>query len=283
MIKKTYTARTAIMITVKVNEYTSATVTFLPNADGSSTFVTTSSALQEALESHSSYGSRYTLTETSDTGVAITEPKVTYNVRHEREMEIEVQDIEAKIPEEASAQNQLADKDYVNEGISTSSADFKGTFTSQQDMDAVTGNKNDYAYLVSQDATGNVRYNRYKWVEGTGWVYEYTIKQDDFSASEWAAIQSGITAALVEKLSALPNKAAIDAESVFQKNLAAIMALAADPNAATITKTTNPEWKLVYTDSDDKVLFEKKQDDNWYFYEDLDVILDAVIDGYTTV
>ena len=74
-------------------------------------------------------------------------------------------------------------------------------------MEAVTGNRNDYCYLVTTDQAGNYRYNRHKWVVGTGWVYEYTIKQDDFTAAEWAAIQSGITAALVAKLSALPTNA----------------------------------------------------------------------------
>lgn len=94
-------------------------------------------------------------------------------------------------------------KDWIIDKLNTYTADFKGTFTSQADMEAVTGNKNDYCRLITYDQTGNEQYDLYKWVVGTGWVYEYTLKQDDFTEAEWAAIQSGITAALVAKLNRL--------------------------------------------------------------------------------
>lgn len=74
----------------------------------------------------------------------------------------------------------------------------------------------------------------------------------------------------------------VEAESGFQKNLAAIMSLAVDPNAGVTTVTTNPEWKLVYTDAQDRILLGKRQDNTWYFATDLDTILDTIIDGYTT-
>ena len=116
-----------------------------------------------------------------------------------------IQAITDVIPAEASSSNKLADKHYVNEGISTATADFKGTFTAAADMEAVTANRNDFAYLITQDAIGNTQYDRYKWVVGTGWMYEYTHKQDDFTLEEWAAIRSGITTAHVSKLDDLPN------------------------------------------------------------------------------
>ena len=223
----------------------------------------------------------------------------------------QLEEIQEVIPEEATPENQLADKNFVNNSISTDSADFKGTFTSQQDMEAVTGNKNDYCYLITQDAEGNALYNRYKWVVDTGWVYEYTIKQDDFTAAEWAAIQSGITQALVEKLNDLPtnaeltellgNKAnigtaqdgktantifgskafatdAVDTEAIRANNIAAILALT--PGTATTTLTTSPEWKLVLVDHDDKILLGKRQDNTWYTPMDLDDLLDFVIADY---
>lgn len=64
--------------------------------------------------------------------------------------------------------------------------------------------------------------------------------------------------------------------------LSAIMGLAADPNAGVTTVTTNPEWELVYTDADDRILLGKRQDGSWYKAADLDDILSAIIDGYGT-
>ena len=120
--------------------------------------------------------------------------------------------IEAKIPAAATSQNQLADKAFVNISIATATADFKGTFTTRAGMDAVTGNKNDYAYLVTTDAAGNTLYNRYKWVEAADetaahWAFEYALNNSSFTAAEWAAIQSGITNTRVAKLDALPTNA----------------------------------------------------------------------------
>ena len=75
---------------------------------------------------------------------------------------------------------------------------------------------------------------------------------------------------------------AVAAEALRTNNYAAIVALASDPNAAVTTVTTNPEWKLVYTDAEDRILLGKRQDNTWYFAADLDDILDAIIDGYGT-
>ena len=75
---------------------------------------------------------------------------------------------------------------------------------------------------------------------------------------------------------------AVAAEALRTNNYAAIVALAADPNAGVTTVTTNPEWKLVYTDADDRILLGKRQDNTWYFATDLDDILDVIIDGYGT-
>ena len=112
--------------------------------------------------------------------------------------------IEALIPEAASAQNQLADKDFVNSSIQTATADFKGTFNSLAELQQVSANANDYGYVVSKDAEGNTVYSRYKYVEGTGWVFEYNLNNSSFTAAQWAAIQSGITAMKVAKLDNLP-------------------------------------------------------------------------------
>ena len=104
------------------------------------------------------------------------------------------------IPEAASAQNKLADKNFVNSSIQTATADFKGTFNSLAELQQVPANANDYGYVVSKDAEGNPVYSRYKYVEGTGWVFEYNLNNSSFTAAQWAAIQSGITAMKVAKL-----------------------------------------------------------------------------------
>ena len=112
--------------------------------------------------------------------------------------------IEALIPEAASAQNKLADKNFVNSSIQTATAEFKGTFNSLAELQQVPANANDYGYVVSKDAEGNTVYSRYKYVEGTGWVFEYNLNNSSFTAAQWAAIQSGITAMKVAKLDNLP-------------------------------------------------------------------------------
>ena len=116
----------------------------------------------------------------------------------------DIDTINGKIPAAASPQNQLADKQFVNSSIQTATAEFKGTFNSKGELDQVTANANDYAYVVSKDTEGNTVYSRYKWVDGTGWMFEYNLNNSSFTASQWAAIQSGITAMLVAKLANLP-------------------------------------------------------------------------------
>lgn len=109
--------------------------------------------------------------------------------------------IENKIPATASAQNQLADKDFVNSTVGTNTAIFRGTFNSLAELEAYTGEKtnNDYAFVVAIDAAGNTVYNRYKY-NGSTWVYEYPLNNSSFTAEQWASIQSGITSTLVQSL-----------------------------------------------------------------------------------
>ena len=118
--------------------------------------------------------------------------------------------INGKIPAQATTSNQLADKNFVNSSISTATADFKGTYNSLEDLEQVTANANDYAFVIATDAEGNTVYKRYKWVDGTGWTWEYDLNNSSFTAAQWAAIQSGITAALVTKLTDLPTNAELN-------------------------------------------------------------------------
>ena len=128
----------------------------------------------------------------------------------EQTLQTAIDIINGKIPAQATAQNQLADKNFVNSSISTATADFKGTFNSLQELEQVTANANDYAFVIATDAEGNTVYKRYKWVDGSGWTWEYDLNNSSFTAAQWAAIQSGITAALVTKLSDLPTNAELN-------------------------------------------------------------------------
>lgn len=130
----------------------------------------------------------------------------------ERVLGTSIENIGALIPSAASAQNQLADKDFVNHSIATNTANFIGTFASVAELEAYSGPKtnNDYAFVIEQDAAGNEYYDRYKF-NGSAWLFEYKIESTAFTAAQWAAIQSGITSVLVTKLSDLPTAAALQA------------------------------------------------------------------------
>lgn len=108
-----------------------------------------------------------------------------------------VNTIQALIPATASATNQLADKDFVNSSIATATAEFRGSFTSLDELKATSGNLNDYAFYLHTDNIGNKVVDRYKWTTA-GWIYEYTLNNSSFTAEQWAALNSAITATLVQ-------------------------------------------------------------------------------------
>lgn len=117
-------------------------------------------------------------------------------------------DIRDLIPSAASASNQLADKAFVNSSIATATAEFRGTYNSLAELQAVSADENDYGYVRTTDAAGNTVYKRYKY-SGGSWTFEYDLNNSSFTAAQWAAINSAITAELVEKLRALPTNAAL--------------------------------------------------------------------------
>ena len=121
--------------------------------------------------------------------------------------------IEGKIPPAASTTNQLADKQFVNDSISTSTARFMKTVTASADTEAaaqtalrtITGmDANDYAFVQCTDSAGNTKYKRYKYND-SAWVYEYTLNNSSFTAAQWSTINSGITSAMLPTGSAAPS------------------------------------------------------------------------------
>jgi len=111
-----------------------------------------------------------------------------------------ISNIEAKIPVQATSSNQLADKEFVNSSIATNTGNFIGTFNSIAERDAYQGTltNNDYCFVIETDQVGNTVYNRYKWSTATtpaAWQFEYALNNSSFTADQWAAINSNITAA----------------------------------------------------------------------------------------
>lgn len=127
------------------------------------------------------------------------------------------------IPSAASALNKLADMQFVNSSIATNTATFRGTYNSVVDLhlavDAThaqieaaldgliaVADNNDYCYVqipVSSTSFDIEKTERYKF-NGTNWRFEYQLNNSGFTANQWAAINSGITTALVTKLGDLP-------------------------------------------------------------------------------
>ena len=90
--------------------------------------------------------------------------------------------------------------EFVNSSIATNTANFMGTFTLESEFPAEATN-NDYLFLDTVDEEGNKIFKRYKYVESSAaWKYEYTLNNSSFTAAQWAAIQSGITAEIVNDI-----------------------------------------------------------------------------------
>ena len=69
-------------------------------------------------------------------------------------------------------------------------------------------------------------------------------------------------------------------DTMFSNMYRLSIALSLAHQSGTLTETTNPEWKWVILDSQDKVLAGIKQDDTWYMGASIDEIVDCVLDTY---
>ena len=108
---------------------------------------------------------------------------------------------------------------FVNSSIATNTANYISNngnpFTSVEQLNAYIGTvtNNDYAFVNGIDSDGNTYYDRYKaTVNGSSvtWSLEYRLNNSSFTAAQWAAINSGITAVLVAKIHEHENKAVLD-------------------------------------------------------------------------
>ena len=122
-----------------------------------------------------------------------------------------------KIPEQASVDNQLADKAFVNSSIATNTANFKGTFNSVGELPTSDVTNNDYAFVIGQDSEGNTTYNRYKFTTDDGWVFEFVLNNSSFTANQWATINSGLTETSLDDYA---KKDEIDNTAIYSKSSA---------------------------------------------------------------
>jgi hypothetical protein len=106
---------------------------------------------------------------------------------------VELSKINKKMPIQATETNKLADKDFVNSSIATATAEFIGTYNSLTEIKNVSYDNNDYCFIVGKDSDGNTKYSRYKW-NGTEWIFEYDLNNSSFTAEQWKAINSNVTA-----------------------------------------------------------------------------------------
>lgn len=140
----------------------------------------------------------------------------------------DVETIKNIIPNTASETNELADKNFVNSTVGTNTANYiyktesggeKVPFSSVAELEAYAGTvtNNDYAFVTGMDENGNAYYDRYKANVNDGvvtWAKEYRLNNSSFTAEQWAAINSGITAEKLESLVALGTPdAALDTSS----------------------------------------------------------------------
>ena len=117
--------------------------------------------------------------------------------------------ISALIPQAATADNQLADKEFVNSSIATATATFRGTFATLEALKATPADRNDYAFWAHKDEAGNTCYDKYTY-DGSVWKFEYRLNNSSFTAAQWGAINSGITGTLVTKLSGIATGAQVN-------------------------------------------------------------------------
>lgn len=120
---------------------------------------------------------------------------------------------ESKYPTDKAVWN------FVNSSIATNTAyyisDNGEPFTSVAQLEAYPGivTNNDYAFVTGVDSAGNTYYDRYKATvrdSTVTWALEYRLNNSSFTAAQWAAINSGITSALVGKIHEHSNKAVLD-------------------------------------------------------------------------
>lgn len=72
-----------------------------------------------------------------------------------------------------------------------------------------------------------------------------------------------------------------DSQDSLHAKLSIITSLVTLAKVSTISLEDSPEWKVVYLDNEDKVLFGVKQDNTWELNADVNDIIDCILSSYT--
>ena len=171
----------------------------------------------------------------------------------------ELDGINAKIPAQASATNQLADKDFVNSSIENVAAyyitkDAAGNpFATKAELDAATvfysggqirvPTRNDYTVVLHDESkeieeTGEQPTTRYLYYNG--WNYQYIVNNSGLTADQWKAVNSGATAEIIESVANKQDKLtagdriSIDSDNVISAD-EQVFIVTADFNAINMT------------------------------------------------
>lgn len=150
--------------------------------------------------------------------------------------------IDEIIPAQASDENQLADKAFVNSTVQTGTANFRGNWNSWADVPTDSSlYPVDYAgshiptvndYMVVQDVSDYTEETlegtwRFKysgvWADDgiDGWLPEYQVNETPMTAAQLAALNSGITDTKVTKLDGISSGAQVNViESIEVNNVA---------------------------------------------------------------
>ena len=113
--------------------------------------------------------------------------------------------INLMIPAEANLANKLADKAYVEDLVATESSVFIGTFDTLEEIEAIKEAKNN-SYAFHKTADG---YSRYKFIAAEdSWKFEYALNNTSFTAEQWAAINSNVTAGITDQVKSIEDNLA---------------------------------------------------------------------------
>lgn len=123
--------------------------------------------------------------------------------------------INGKIPSEASSSNKLADKAYVDNAISTNTADFDGAWATYAAIPSTvagftneglpTPTNNNYLVVLADETQDGGTW-RYKYIDDGGsydkdnWNVEYEINESPFTQAQLDAINSGATTTKINQI-----------------------------------------------------------------------------------
>lgn len=141
-----------------------------------------------------------------------------------QQLDESINNIEVLIPAQATAENTLADRDFVNSSINSVTAFYitsntEGSpFATKAALDNAAAyyyagtervpTANDYCVVLEDETHENktVRYVYQSTEAGEGtWAFQYVVNDTPFTSDQLAAINSGITASKVSKYDSLEN------------------------------------------------------------------------------